>query len=91
MAPISDAIAAEVKGLKAAYKQAIGATRKGPKGGRKKKNESQLDLEAPLNPNLVVDAPEAIDGVTTVEDVQSIAGNQHSMLLVAVGEFLCVD
>lgn len=41
MAPISDAIAAELKGLKAAYRTAIGEGRRAPKRGRKVKTDQE--------------------------------------------------
>jgi len=89
MTPISDAIAAEVKGLKAAYKQAIGAARKGSKGAKKKKkNDAQTGSDAEVEP---ADAPGGIENRGATERVQPNNENQAGRNLPSATADRCTN
>jgi len=77
MAPISDAIAAEVKGLKAAYRTAIGARRKGAKRTKGQKNDSQLHLDAENHAGELADAPGAVEHISRTNVAQLHGRDQH--------------
>lgn len=73
MAPVSDVIAAELRGLKAAYREAIGGTRKGPKRGCKAQDDRQENVN-----NTQLEASYTVTGPTLVDpSSQDLSGRIH--------------